>query len=424
MSETVGLGMAITLDLEYPEILHDDHQDLPLLISHMNITIDDLSPLQQEILKCQGKLSSNVSIGKRLTMNLYDKSEYTVYYKVLKYYLKLGIKIKHVHSIFKFKEKAYFKDYIESNISKRLATKIEFLIMLYKLLNNSCAGKVMQQEDKYVSVDIALSKQKAIKLLSRPGLKNFYKLNDYASLFTFLRLTKAKRYLFYVGWTVLQIAKMRIYEAWHDGFHREFGQDATLLYEDTDSLIIEIRDDKNEYLDRMKNLQWLFDFSNFPEDHKLYSTINAGKIGVLKYVQPKKCILEFCGTSSKQYSVFRVGHKTKEEEIRLGLPRVQKFDKREEMPRKSKGLPKRIVRALRHQNYVNAVTNTNLLNVNGVRKTYLLKRHKFCTIRSKRHLLSTVLVNKIGLNPMDCKRWLKSCGILTLPHGHYSIRKF
>ena len=49
----------------------------------------------------------DIKVGgvKKLIPNLYDKVKYVAHYKNLKYYLSLGIKLKKIHKILKFKQK-------------------------------------------------------------------------------------------------------------------------------------------------------------------------------------------------------------------------------------------------------------------------------------------------------------------------------
>ena len=78
---------------------------------------------------------------KKLILDLLPKKNYKVYYKNLKYYLKLGIKVTKVHRILTFDEKLFLKEYIDLNIELRKQSKNDLEKDLFKLMNNVIFGK-------------------------------------------------------------------------------------------------------------------------------------------------------------------------------------------------------------------------------------------------------------------------------------------
>ena len=74
----------------------------------------------------------------------------------------------------------------------------------------------------------------------------------------------------FVGFTVLELSKWLMYDFYYSFIKKHF--DAELLFTDTDSLTSEIKSkDVYEELFRHKHL---FDFSNYPEDSKLFDLAN------------------------------------------------------------------------------------------------------------------------------------------------------
>ncbi len=45
------------------------------------------------------------------------------------------------------------------------------------------------------------------------------------------------------------------------------------------------------------------------------------------------------------------------------------------------------------------------------------------TIRSTKHETHSIMQNRIGLNPVDMKRWVHDDGVTTLAYGHKAIPK-
>ena len=76
-------GYILEVDVKYPKKLHDIHSDLPFL------------PKRMKINKC-----------KKLVCNLLNKNKYVTHIKSLKQALNHGLKLKKVHRIIKFNQKA------------------------------------------------------------------------------------------------------------------------------------------------------------------------------------------------------------------------------------------------------------------------------------------------------------------------------
>ena len=77
-------GYILEVDVKYPKGSHDLHSDLPFL------------PERMEINKC-----------KKLVCNLYDKKKYVVHINSLKQALNHGLKVKKIHKIIEFNQKAW-----------------------------------------------------------------------------------------------------------------------------------------------------------------------------------------------------------------------------------------------------------------------------------------------------------------------------
>src|SRR3977135_3828750 len=67
-----------------------------------------------------------------------------MHFKLLKFYLKMGMRITKIHSVIKFKQTCIFKQYIDDNSARRQAATDDFTKDLYKLLNNALYGKTME----------------------------------------------------------------------------------------------------------------------------------------------------------------------------------------------------------------------------------------------------------------------------------------
>ena len=105
------------MDLNYPENLHDIHNDLQMAPEKIKLTEEMLSPTELEI---KNKYDIKVGEINKLTPNLYSRKNYVLHYRNLKYYLSQVLTLKRVHRILEFKQSPWMKPYIDFNTQKRM----------------------------------------------------------------------------------------------------------------------------------------------------------------------------------------------------------------------------------------------------------------------------------------------------------------
>ena len=108
-------GLILEVDLEYPQELHDIHNDYPVAPEKVKVSNNMLSAYCKKIAE-----KYNISIGlvSKLIPTLRDKKEYVLHYRNLHLYLDLGLKIKKVHRVLKFDQSPWLKQYIDFNTEK------------------------------------------------------------------------------------------------------------------------------------------------------------------------------------------------------------------------------------------------------------------------------------------------------------------
>ena len=140
----------LEVDLEYPEELHELHNDYPL------------APERLKINKVE-----------KLIPTLLKKEKYVLHGQNLKLYLELGLKLKWIHRGIKFREEPWMKSYIELNTDLRTKGKNDFEKDFFKLMNNSVFGKTMENIRNRVDVRLVGNREKAQKLIVKPNLKHW-----------------------------------------------------------------------------------------------------------------------------------------------------------------------------------------------------------------------------------------------------------
>ena len=106
----------------------------------------------------------------------------------------------------------------------------------------------------------------------------------------------------YVGFSILELSKLHMYETYYDTLQPYFGQENIKLhYIDTDGVFLSMKS-KNSIKD-LRNLEDIFDFSSLNENHELFNNKNKKVVGKFKNETPKNITIdEFVCLRSKAYS--------------------------------------------------------------------------------------------------------------------------
>ena len=149
ISEKSSIGYILEVDLEYPDEWPVLHNDYPLAPEKLAIPYDMLSDYGKKI---AGEYEIKVVDVKKLIPDLGNKTNYVLYYKNLQLYLSLGMKLRKIHTVLKFKQSNWMKKYIDFNTEKRTNAANSFEKDYFKLMINSVYGKTMENLRKRISV--------------------------------------------------------------------------------------------------------------------------------------------------------------------------------------------------------------------------------------------------------------------------------
>ena len=153
-------------------------------------------------------------------------------------FLELGMKLKKIHRILKFKQSDWMKPYFGFNTQKWRESDNESDKNFFKLMNNAVYAKTMEHMRKRVNIRIVKYSKDFIKYTSKPTCVSW---NIYDKKLVAIREKKISLTLnkpIYVGFTVLGIRKWEMYNFHYNFIVKIFN--TKLLFTDTDSLCYKI----------------------------------------------------------------------------------------------------------------------------------------------------------------------------------------
>ncbi|XP_057310567.1 uncharacterized protein LOC130648531 [Hydractinia symbiolongicarpus] len=141
-------GYILEVDINYPEKLHDKHNELPFL------------PERKVVHRVE-----------KLIPNLEHKQRYVVHIRALHQALNHRLELKKVYRVFQFNQKPWLKGYIDHNTELRAAAKNEFEKDFYKLMNLSVFGKTMENLRNHHIIQLVTNEAAYTKLVMKPNFK-------------------------------------------------------------------------------------------------------------------------------------------------------------------------------------------------------------------------------------------------------------
>ena len=208
--ENSDIGYFLEVDIDCPKELFNFYKDLPFL------------PKRKKVKKVE-----------KLICSIEDKNNYVIQIRALKQALNHGLKLKRLHRIIQFKQKACLKIYIDMNTEVRKNAKNEFEKNFFTLMNNSGFGKTMENVRNHRDIKLVTSDKRRKRLVSEPNYYSHKKCSDHLMAIemkkTRVKMTKPS----YLGMSILDISKTLMYEFWYDYITPKYGDRAKLCYTDT-----------------------------------------------------------------------------------------------------------------------------------------------------------------------------------------------
>ena len=177
---------------------------------------------------------------------------------------------------------------------------MQLLLLVLSLL---FSGKSIENQKNRINVKICTTAEKLRKYVRKPSFQAIRVFDDNLAAVQLYRERVKLNKPITVGFSILELSKLRMYQFWYDFVQVAF-QDAkvSLLMSDTDSFLMKIEGEENvqgilrQYSDR-------FDLSQLRDGHPLRSDRNKQQPGKMKLQLPNETCLEVVVLSSKCYSI-------------------------------------------------------------------------------------------------------------------------
>ena len=191
----------------------------------------------------------------------------------------------------------------------------------------------------------------------------------------------------YVGFSVLELAKLHVYKTHYETFNLYYGNRIQLEYTDTDSFIYYI--ETENILADLQHFSSIMHFSEYPSYHPLYDVTNKKKLGYMKDEMCGQPITEFIGLKAKMYAL-----KTADEE-----------------KKRAKGVQRSVLnQEITFEDFKQCLFEDGFMY------------HSMTRLNCENHKIRGIEQIKMSLSPFDDKRYIFPDKVHTLAHGHYRIK--
>jgi hypothetical protein len=372
-----SLGYVYEVDLTYPDEIKEMTRYYPFCPEKLEVPDEWLSKWQRE------HKPPKYKSGEKLVCTQFDKYNYIIDGRMLDWYLDHGMILTKIHKKLVYKKSFWLKSYIEFNIMKRTEAKNKtpedkFGVFFYKLMNNAFYGKTLENVRKRQNIEIVNNGERFKLLSSKPTFKGYTHLTEDQNLggevcAMHMSKTSIKYDKFnYVGFTILELAKLTMYEFVYDVLWKTYGDKFKIHYTDTDSVFIEIEDDD---IDKIKDCLHDTELGKFKDE----------------LVAKKKFITKAAFMKSKMYMYETVSNDPKE---------------KNEPCKKIKGVSESAHRKITFDDFNDALLDDKII--------YTDSWH----IHSVKHNIMLEKRTKKTLDNYFDKAYLLDDGIEMVPYGH------
>ena len=246
-------GYVYEVDLIYPDEIKENTKYYPFCPENIKPDVSKFSDYQKE------HLPKHYRPSEKLILTQTDKKNYIVEGRMLDWLLDHGMKLERVHKKLIYKKSKWLKNYIEFNIEKRKIAKAnkdangraapdKFGDTFFKLMNNAFYGKTLENVRNRQNIEVVYNGDRFKQLSRKPTYKRTTMFSNEVVAVHLKRANVKHDKFNYIGFTILELAKLFMYSFVYDYVEPAYGQrpgstngnNYKLHYTDTDSFFLEL----------------------------------------------------------------------------------------------------------------------------------------------------------------------------------------
>ena len=243
------IGYFIEVDLRNPDKINGKTKNSPFVPESKKINPDVFSDYMETI------KPDTYNQAEKMICDSSDKKNFLVHYRLLKSFVRHGMIVEKVHSVISFKQSKWLEKYKSFITQKRNKAKNDFEKDFYNLLNNAFYGKTMENVRNRIKVEF-IKKADTDKIIKQQSKLTFNGIREsyvnYDS-YTFKQKEVLVDKPIYLGFSVLELSKLSMYETYNDKLQPYFKQEKIQLhYMDTDSFVLSVN--AKDIIEDLKNI--------------------------------------------------------------------------------------------------------------------------------------------------------------------------
>ena len=272
-------GYYIGYDINYTNSCKEKREQLAQMPNKRKINDNELGYRERD---------GGMARSEKLILYQNNKTEHMVHYRMLKLYVKMGVKVTITHRVIQFKQDYICREYVQNNANKRATAKAGAEKDVRKLKNYSLYGRMCMNPLHFLQNKFLNDEEKIMKSISKPTFKNITRYKDYSQI-EYNKKSVEYDSPVYVGVTILELSKLHMYDVFHNILQPSL-KDLQLHYMDTDSFVLSFREG-NVPEEQM-------DLSNLEKPIKTNNKVP----GKFRHELGSRIIEEFIALSPKTYS--------------------------------------------------------------------------------------------------------------------------